>query len=363
MSDAAPLVLIAGGGTGGHLFPGLAVAEVLRARGARVAFVGTAAGIEARVVPAHGYDLHLVPGSPLRGGGARRLAGGLRAAVRGTRAARALVREQAPAVVLGVGGYASVAGVLAARLAGVPTILQEQNALPGLANRLLGRVARHVCVGFAAAASYFPAAAVEHTGNPIRAAVLAAPAQPRGESCGLLAFGGSQGARRINQAMVGAVPRLMARGTRLGVRHQTGASDVEVTRAAYGAAGVVADVRAFIDDMGAAYAAAHVVVARAGAMSCAEVAARGLPAVLVPYPYAAGDHQRRNADAVVGAGAAVMILDRDLDGERLAAALIPLVDDEARRADMAARAAALGRPDAAARVADACLRLAGGRIA
>jgi UDP-N-acetylglucosamine--N-acetylmuramyl-(pentapeptide) pyrophosphoryl-undecaprenol N-acetylglucosamine transferase len=359
----APLVLIAGGGTGGHLFPGLAVADVLRDRGVRVAFVGTAGGIEARVVPAQGYDLHLVPGAPLRGGGGARLVRGLRAAVQGTRAARALVRELAPAVVLGVGGYASVAGVLAARLAGVPTVLQEQNALPGLANRLLGRVADHVCLGFAAAASYFPAASAAHTGNPIRAAVLATPAVPHVDRLGLLAFGGSQGARRINEAMVAAVPRLLARGARLDVRHQTGAADLDSTRAAYAAAGAPAAVEAFIDDMGAAYAAAHVVVARAGAMSCAELAARGLPAVLVPYPYAAGDHQRRNAEALVAAGAARMILDRVLDGERLATELAALVDDEPRRLRMAAHAASLGRPDAAARVADACLRLAGGRIA
>lgn len=355
-----PLVLVAGGGTGGHLFPGLAVADRLRADGLRVAFVGTERGIEARVVPAAGYALHLVPGAPIRGRAAGDVVRGLLAAVRGVRHARRLLAALEPAVVLGVGGYASVATVVAARLAGVPTVLQEQNAVAGLANRLLGRVATRICVGFREAASAFPADRVVYTGNPVREQIAALERRRRADGrMGVLVFGGSQGARRINDAMLGALDVLGPRLARLAVLHQTGAADVGRVADAYRARGVAADVRAFVDDMASAYAAADLVVARAGAMSCAEITVAGLPAVLVPYPHAAGDHQRHNARALAEAGAAVVIDDAACDGEALGGEVASLVDDEARRHRMAARARAIARPDATRRVAEAC-RIAGG---
>jgi UDP-N-acetylglucosamine--N-acetylmuramyl-(pentapeptide) pyrophosphoryl-undecaprenol N-acetylglucosamine transferase len=349
-------VVVAGGGTGGHLFPGIALAETLAARGVRVTFVGTAAGIEVRAVPAAGFTLRLIPGAQVRGGGVARAVRGLGATGLGVLRARALLRELRPDLVVGVGGYASVATVVAARLGRTPIVLLEQNTVPGVASRTLGRLADRVCLGFDAAASFFPAGRAVHTGNPVRASVLAAAATDHATP-GLLVFGGSQGARRLNDAILDAAARLGALAAGLRIRHQTGTADHERVVAAWKRIGIAAEVEAFVTDMGAAYAAADVVVARAGAMSCAEITARGLPAILVPYPHAADDHQRHNAQALVRAGAAVMILDHELDGERLTAALRPLLADASARAQMASAARRAGRPDAAERVADACASL------
>ena len=349
MSD----VIIAGGGTGGHLFPGIALAEALAARGDRVTFVGTAAGIEVRAVPAAGFALRLIPGAQVRGGGLARAARGIAATVRGVARALDVLRELRPDLVVGVGGYASVAIVAAARLRRTPIVLLEQNTVPGVASRTLGRVAGRICVGFAEAATYFPPDRCVHTGNPVRAAVLAAPVGTH-PTPGLLVFGGSQGARRVNDAMLDAATRLGALGGALRIHHQTGTADHDRIVAGYARLGIPARVDAFVTDMGAAYAEADLVVARAGAMSCAEITARGLPAILVPYPHAADDHQRRNAEVLVRAGAATLIPDRELDGERLAAALRPLLADADVRGRMAAAARAAGRPDAAIRVADVC---------
>ncbi|HXJ36708.1 MAG TPA: undecaprenyldiphospho-muramoylpentapeptide beta-N-acetylglucosaminyltransferase [Candidatus Eisenbacteria bacterium] len=348
-----PGIVIAGGGTGGHLFPGIALAEALRARGRTVTFVGTQAGIEVRAVPAAGFPLRLVPGAQVRGGGVVRGLRGLAATARGVAAARGLLGELRPSVVVGVGGYASVAMVVAARLRRTPVVLLEQNTIPGVASRALGRLAQRVCLGFAEAASFFPAGRWTHTGNPVRQRVLDAPAVP-GSAPGLLVFGGSQGAHRLNEAAVDAIGRLGGRVPGLRIHHQTGTADCEAVVAGYRRLGIAAKVEPFVDDMGAAYAAADLVVARAGAMSCAEITARGLPSILVPYPYAADDHQRHNAAVLVRAGAAEMILDAELDGERLANVLGRLLGDTAARATMAAAARAAGRPDAALRVADVC---------
>jgi UDP-N-acetylglucosamine--N-acetylmuramyl-(pentapeptide) pyrophosphoryl-undecaprenol N-acetylglucosamine transferase len=250
-----------------------------------------------------------------------------------------------------------VAAVLAARLRGTPTILREQNAFPGVANRWLGRVARRVCVGFAEAARFFPAGRAVHTGNPIRGRLLSGAPRAGGAPTGLLVFGGSQGAHRLNEATLEAARIIGATAATIAIVHQTGREDVERVRGGYAALGLAARVEPFIADMGAVYAAADVALSRAGAMSCAELTAVGLPAILVPYPFAADDHQRRNAEVLVAGGAAEMILDRELTGARLAAALVPLLEDAARRARMAAAARALGRPDAARHVADECLRL------
>jgi UDP-N-acetylglucosamine--N-acetylmuramyl-(pentapeptide) pyrophosphoryl-undecaprenol N-acetylglucosamine transferase len=358
MSPAAgPPVVIAGGGTGGHLYPGLALAQVLAERGCAVTFVGSAGGIEARVVPAAGFPLRVLPAAQLRGGGVGRALSGIGTVVRGVRQGRALIGQLAPRLVVGVGGYASVAVVLAAWLGRVPTLILEQNVVPGAANRLLGKVAWRVCLGFAEAARFFPTGRAVHTGNPVRTGVMEAPARLADGGFRLLVFGGSAGARRLNQVVLEALAVLgpAARGWR--IIHQTGTADLETVRVAYTGLSLAARVEAFIDDMGAAYADADLVLARAGAMSCAELAARGLPAVLVPYPYAADDHQRRNAEVLVTAGAAEMILERELSAELLATRLGALANDPGRRAMMAAAARALGRPAAAARVAEECMRL------
>ncbi|MFN8544757.1 MAG: undecaprenyldiphospho-muramoylpentapeptide beta-N-acetylglucosaminyltransferase [Candidatus Binatia bacterium] len=356
MSRSGPAVVIAGGGTGGHLFPGLALADELAARGWRVVWVGTVAGIEARVVPTTPYPLHLVPGRQVRGGGVARALFGVLALLDGARRACGLLRSLAPQLVVGVGGYASAATVVAARLARLPTVLLEQNAIPGATNRVLGRLAGRVCVGFEAAAAFFPAGRVLHTGNPVRRDILAAAHRSPHARPGLLVFGGSQGAHRLNEVSVEAVRLLGGRAAGIDVVHQTGSADREAVAAGYAAIGVPARVDAFIDDMATAYAAADLAVSRAGAMSCAELTAVGLPAILVPYPFAADDHQRANAEALRRAGAAEVILDRELTGERLAGAVRGLLGDPAALARAARAALALGRPDAAARVADACER-------
>ena len=352
-------VVIAGGGTGGHLYPGLALADALSTRGLEVTYVGTAGGIEVRVVPGAGYPLRVLPGRQLRGGGAASALRGFAAALRGVVGGVRLLGAVRPVLVVGVGGYASVAVVLAAAVRRVPTILLEQNVIPGAANRWLSRLAHRVCVGFAESVAAFPPGRAVHTGNPIRAGVLAAARTAHGERTrpGLLVFGGSGGARRLNQATVEAMGLLGATARVIDVTHQTGPADLEAVRAGYAALDLPVRVLPFIDDMGAAYAGADVVVGRAGAMTCAELTAIGLPAILVPYPYAADDHQRRNAEVLVAGGAAEMILDRELGGERLAGALRGLLENPTRRAAMAEAARALGRPDAADRVADECLRL------
>jgi UDP-N-acetylglucosamine--N-acetylmuramyl-(pentapeptide) pyrophosphoryl-undecaprenol N-acetylglucosamine transferase len=354
MSDARVDVLIAGGGTGGHVFPALALGTELVSRGLAIAYVGSPYGLESRLVPAAGQVLHLIPGRQMRGGGVRGAAVGALALSRGLESAVRVLRRLRPRLVVGVGGYASVAGVVAARLTRVPVVLLEQNAIPGAANRALGRFARRICVGFAEAAAYFPAGRAVYTGNPVRPAVLAAPPRVHREGVGLLVFGGSQGAHHLNEATVAALEVLVRAPGAFRITHQTGEADRVAVADAYRRLGLVARVEAFVEDMGSAYAAADLVIARAGAMSCAEITAVGMPAVLAPYPFAADDHQRRNGEILAAAGAARLILDRELNGPRLAEVLRPLLDDPATREEMAARSRAFGRPQAAAHVASVC---------
>jgi len=353
-------MIVAGGGTGGHLFPGLAVAEQWAGGDASaVLFVGSTFGIEARVIPQTRFAFHAIPIRGLRGRGWRgalELAAQLPAAL--LRAWRILGASGA-GIVLGVGGYASFPMVAVAWLRRVPTVLLEQNARPGLANRVLGRLARRVCTTFEAANRYFPPGRVVLTGNPVRQfSAVPAPAPAAGFT--LLAFGGSQGARRLNEALADAAPALRAALPELRVVHQTGAADRDAVAARWAAAGVAADVVPFIDDMGAAYAAADLVVCRAGATTVAELTALGKPAILVPYPFAADDHQRANAEVLEARGAAVLLLDRDCSGARLAAAVLALANDRPRLRAMAAAAKRLGVPDAAARVVATCRALVGG---
>ncbi len=359
MSHARLDVLIAGGGTGGHVFPALALGTALVERGLDVAFAGSPSGLEARLVPAAGRTLYLLPGRQVRGGGLRAVVLGAGALARGLGSALRLLARLRPRLVVGVGGYASVTSVLAARSRRVPVVLLEQNAIPGAANRNLGPVAARVCVGFAEAASFFPRGRAIHTGNPVRPEVLAAPPAPaqRRQGLGLLIFGGSQGAHHLNEASVAALEALGAAARSLRVRHQTGTADQARVAEAYRRLGVEARVDAFVDDMGGAYREADVVVSRAGAMSCAEITAMELPAILVPYPHAADDHQRRNAEILAAAGGARMILDHELDGRRLADALATLLAEPGARAEMAARSRALGRPHAAEHVARVCIEV------
>lgn len=349
-------MIIAGGGTGGHLFPGLAVAEAAAAAGAEVLFVGSTSGIEARVVPKtpfafQGLDIHAA-----RGGGLRRLlafASRLPAAIW---RARVIIDDFRPDVVLGLGGYGSVPVVVAGWMRGVPGVVLEQNARPGMANRGLARLARCVCTAFAQSAAFFPAGKTVHTGNPVR--LLAhVPAEPRGGFT-VFAFGGSQGAHTVNQAMVGAVEVLREQIPGLRVLHQTGVADEEWVRMRYRQMAIEAEVVAFVEDMGRAYGRADVVVCRAGATTLAELTALGKPAILVPYPYAADDHQRANAEVLVRAGAAEMIADSDLTPRRLAEALLSLAADRQRLTTMSEAARKLSAPDATRRVVSICMQLA-----
>ena len=357
-------VIIAGGGTGGHVFPGIDVGRALRALGhTEILFVGTPQGLEAEAVPRAGFAFEAIRARQVRGGGLRRaLIGGI-AALLAVGAALRTIRRFRPQVVVGVGGYASVPLVIAARLARVPTLLLEQNVIPGATNRLLGRFAQRVCTSFRETATSFPGARVVCTGNPVREEVLAVAAAraarpAAAERLVLLVVGGSGGAHRLNVAAVEAMARLAGR-SRLRIVHQTGAADAEETRRRYAEVGADAEVQPFFTDMAALYDEADLVLCRAGATTIAELLVVGLPAILVPYPYAADDHQRRNAEAVQAVGAATLILDRDLTPERLADALARLLDDADRRREMGAAARAIARPEAGRLVAEQCALLAG----
>ena len=343
-------MMIAGGGTGGHLFPGIALAEAARRRDPNtvILFVGSARGIESRVVPTSGFELALLPGAPLRG---RKMTGkvtALGALGAATVRARALVQRFAPDVVVGLGGYASAPAVVAGRLRRLPIVLLEQNAKPGMTTRFLARLADRVCVSFPDTAIGFAAGQAVVTGNPVRA--FAAPTAAGTTRTGLTIaiVGGSAGAHRLNEAG----PELraaLADVPGLSIIHQTGFAEEAAVRARYaGAAGV--DVRAFLTDMGAVYAAADLMICRAGATTIAEVAAQGLPAIFVPYPHAADDHQRANAEALVRGGAARLVLDHQATGARLAEEVREVIGTMNLLAEMRLRMKQFARPDAANRV-------------
>jgi len=348
----AGTILIAAGGTGGHLFPGIAVADELRGRDAttRVVFAGTPRGLESRLVPRAGYELALLPILPLNRVGVAGLLEGLLLLPWGMARAAALVLSRRPAAVLGVGGYAGGPVVLAAALLGVRTVILEPNAKPGFTNRLLRPFVRHAACAYEEARRAFGTKGVL-TGNPVRGGFAALPPKQRGATLTLLAFGGSQGSRILNQALLAALPHLPG-PERLTIVHQTGEAMREEVAAAYAAAGRPAEVAAFLDDMEARFAAADLVLARSGATTCTELTAAGKAAVLVPFAKAADDHQRVNAAALAAAGAARMVEERELAAGTLARTLSELVQAPEQLAAMEQAARRLGRPDAAARVAD-----------
>jgi UDP-N-acetylglucosamine--N-acetylmuramyl-(pentapeptide) pyrophosphoryl-undecaprenol N-acetylglucosamine transferase len=357
-------LLIAGGGTGGHLFPGVAIAEELRARdpGAEIRFVGTRRGIEARVLPELGWSLELVEVSGLKTVG---LVGALRGLLRLPKAlwqARRIVRAFRPDAVIGVGGYASGPVVLAARFAGVATAICEQNSIPGLTNRWLGKVVRSVFLSFDESRRFFRAKKVVMSGNPVRRELLqkllagrAREASPATDDrVHVLIVGGSQGAIAVNELASRALI-LLANTLPVAITHQTGIKDLDATAARYREAQLEADCRPFIQDMAAAYERADLIIGRAGATTVAELAIAGKPAVLIPFPFAADNHQELNAREMAERGAALMFRQDELTPERLADALSPLLRDPAARANMSAAMKALARPDAAATVASWCM--------
>jgi len=359
-----PSILIAGGGTGGHIYPGIAIADELRRRDPRaeVRFVGTARGLETRIVPRAGFGLELIEVTALKRVGASGRVKSVYLLPRSFLAVRSLIKSFRPAVVIGVGGYASGPAVLVAALMGVPTLIAEQNALPGFTNRVLARFVRAAAVSFEEARAFFGAKA-EITGNPVRAEFFeVGPPEPAGRTH-VLVTGGSQGARAINEAMIGALP-ILAQGAegaegrdRLSLTHQTGEADYDRVSAAYAGSGLRAEVKPFIEDMVAEFARAHLVVSRAGATTVAELAAAGRPAVMVPFPFAADDHQRKNAEAVERAGAGRVILQADLTPGRLAAEILGLARDPETLRRMGEASRRLARRDAAEKVVDLAIRI------
>ena len=352
-------VILAGGGTGGHLFPGLAVAREFQRRDPKteILFVGTTQGIEFRVLPKEGFKLETLAVKGIKGRGVR----GWLDAVYGVPASLlrswAILKKFRPDCVIGLGGYASGPMLLAAKLARIRCAIMEQNLRPGFTNRLLGRWANRVLTSYPQSAAFFPGAHVVDTGNPVRWQKL--PVVAKRDRFSLLVFGGSAGARRINYAVVEALRHLGDLKNEFFITHQTGALDYAAINEAYAALPIEAQVTSFIDAMDEAYAAADLVICRAGATTVAELTAFGKAAILVPYPYAIYDHQRGNAQALQDQGAAEMILDQELSGPILADKIRGYLSDRARLARMAAAARAVGRPDAAARIVDECYALAG----
>ena len=357
-------VLIAGGGTGGHIYPGIAVAEELKRLSpeTRVLFVGGDRGLEGRVVPEAGFELATIPARGLPRKALWRVPGALLANAGAFAKAMGIVRSYAPDVVLGTGGYVSAPVVVAAWLARRPVILQEQNAVPGLTNRLLARVADEVHVAFTESRSWFARKdRLKLSGNPVRRMILSGDRRQALARFGLseqaatvFVFGGSRGARRINEATLDAMARLRG-GLQAQFILQTGKEDFAWAKERAEKEQLPVTVVPYLTHIHEAYAAADLVVCRAGAMTLAEIAACGVPAILVPYPFAAYDHQVTNAQNLAERGGAVMILDADLTGERLATEVQRLVKDRPTLIRMSSNARRFARPDAAERIAKSLL--------
>ncbi|MFM8331716.1 MAG: undecaprenyldiphospho-muramoylpentapeptide beta-N-acetylglucosaminyltransferase [Candidatus Methylumidiphilus sp.] len=351
-------VMILAGGTGGHIFPALAVAEELRAQGCELHWMGTRAGLEARLVPQAGIAIDWLAVAGFRGKGLRpKLLAPFKLLLACWQAG-GILRRFRPDVVLGMGGFVAGPGGLMARLLGIPLVIHEQNRIPGTTNRLLVKCARHVLEAFPG--SFAPQAGAVCVGNPLRRAIADAagqdkPANP-GTAFKLLVIGGSLGAKVLNETVPAALALV---GGALSVRHQTGAAMQAETAERYLHLGIDAQVSAFIEDMAEAYQWADMVVCRAGAMTVSELAAVGLPALLVPYPHAIDDHQTANARFFAQAGAAVLLAQSELTPHTLSEALKALIHNPERLAAMSATARGLAKPDAAGRVAEICLRGAG----
>ena len=348
-------VLILAGGTGGHIYPALAVAEVLRREGVGLRWLGARGGMEERLVPRHDIAIETLRVSGLRGRGVLGWMLAPLMVLKATLQAIAAIRRFKPGVVLGMGGFVSGPGGLAAFLCRKPLVIHEQNAVPGLTNRVLALLANRVLEAYPGC---FGRHGIE-TGNPVRAAIVALSdlqrLPPQDRKLRLLVVGGSRGARRLNEVLPAALAACAP--FVLEVWHQTGEAGLAMTRDAYASREMAARVDAFIDDMPAAYAWADFIVCRSGAMTLAEITAAGLPSVLVPFPHAVDDHQTANARYLAEAGAAMLVPESELTPASLAGLLRELMGDSARLADMGARARRLARPAAAAQVAGHCLEL------
>jgi len=359
--------VIAGGGTGGHLFPGIAIAEafVEREKGNEVLFIGTERGIEARVLPGGTFPLRTIKARPIQGRSLLEKGKAVWSLPMAVCEACSILKEFQPQLVLGVGGYAAGPTLLAAFFLGMKRAIQEQNVMPGMTNRMLKWFSQRIFVAFEEAKKYFPQEKTVVTGNPIRKKFFTTLQESNGMSrqedrFTLLIFGGSAGAHRINQAMIEALDHLQGIRSSLKIIHQTGNKDFDFVSEGYREKGFEALVKPFIEDMATYYRISDLVVCRSGASTVAELAVCGKAALLIPYPYAAHDHQFINAKKLVDLGAARMVLDRELTGQIMAETLLHLYDHPEERVGMEGAIRRLGRPRAAEEIVDHCYSLIAG---
>ena len=358
-------IIIAAGGTGGHLYPAIALARefLRRDSSTKILFIGTSRGVESRVLAHEGFELALITAKPVMGKGLLDVVQAMLSLPVGMWQSWQVLRRRRADLVIGVGGYTSPTVLVAAALMGIPRVILEPNAYPGLANKVVGPLAQRVFLAFESAAMFFDPRNAQVVGTPIRREFLWQESESQGTVKGngrhLLIFGGSQGAQAINSAVLEALPLLMARVPTLTITHQTGEGDYERVREGYRALGISANVVSFLYDMPTALRTADVVVARAGAMTIAELTACGKPAILIPLPTAIYDHQMKNARAMEGAGGAVVLPQSDLTGARLSEMVDTIVTDSKRWDSMHRGSLAMRRIDAGERIVDECYAIMG----
>ncbi len=361
-------VIIAGGGTGGHLFPGIAVAEELKNSASlpenSIIFVGTKHGIESRIIPKEPYPLELIRAKGFAGKSFFEKIRSLATFVQGIYDARRIFRSIKPDIVIGIGGYASVAMVLVAHFRGIPTIILEQNSTPGMANKFLGRFADAIAVTYQDSISHFPSHKTYLTGNPVRRNIIKRNEDPDYSIFSLhkgiftvLIFGGSAGASSINQAMIAALNHMQDLKKNIQIIHQSGSKDYEKVTEAYRRQNFNAFVAPFLYHMSEAYSLADIIICRAGATTLAEITAVGRAAVLIPYPFAASGHQEANARKLADMGAAKIILDKELNGDILSKTIRHLFSEKKARMEMQKVSSALGKTDAGEKIVEIILSL------
>jgi UDP-N-acetylglucosamine--N-acetylmuramyl-(pentapeptide) pyrophosphoryl-undecaprenol N-acetylglucosamine transferase len=356
-------VIIAAGGTGGHIYPGVAIAHEFKRRDpdTEILFVGTPRGLESKIVPREGFKLEMIRVGALKGVSLFEKTKSLGQLPMSFVAAARILRQFRPDVVIGVGGYSSGPTLMMASVMRYPTMIVEPNAMPGFTNRRLARFVDAAALTFEDAQKYFAGRAVV-TGNPVRGDFAHIKKKERGDKLHVLIFGGSQGANAINVAVVGALPLLAAKKDQLVITHQTGERDFEMVKRGYEESGFEgADVRPFIHDMARLFEQADVLICRAGATTAAEVAAAGKAAIFIPFPFAADDHQRKNASAFLRVGAGRLIVQHDLTPQRLAEELIGLIENPGEIDRMEEASRKLGRTDSAERTVDIAMKIASGR--
>lgn len=363
-------LIVAGGGTGGHLFPGIAVAEEFLAQDSsnQVLFVGSERGLEAKLIPRLGYQLELISAAGIKGKGTLAKFSGAMQLLYGYAQSRTILKQFKPDLVLGVGGYASLPMVMAAKGMEIPRFIHEQNALPGMANKFLSKFADKVFISLEESSRFFTAEKTILTGNPLRKQILESlskdsnnmgTASEKGDKFHLFIFGGSQGARPLNQVVPAAIALMQDKLEQVQIVHQTGEADLSMVQDGYRQAGIKADVQPFIDDMAKQYQQADLIICRSGATTIAEITAVGRTCLFIPFPHAADDHQRKNAEALLKKNACVLMLERNMTPENLATAIGDLMDDQEKLQQIAGNAAALGRTDAARLIVNEMLKLKG----